>query len=202
MSLCTWNSVVRGGLAGPAVISVLTVWLFSREQTAERLTAVFWWGQMRPSATFLVSLLGCSSPHYCLLSKQTRPVPEGLPSPAEPCQAEPGTNRPPLTILKYRLSIFNSRNKKLFQLVTSKVVPHVVVQAVVVTSDVQTSPTCHWNLCVFLEDEVHLNVTGLSRSLVCSCVAEMMLYRSKLNWPLAKKPPINKDRPVKAVTLN
>lgn len=63
-----------------------------------------------------------------------------------PSQA--GTNRPPLTAVKYRLSIFNSRNKKLFQLVTNKVVPHVVVQAVVVITDVHTSPTHHWNLFV------------------------------------------------------
>ncbi|KAI3373935.1 hypothetical protein L3Q82_022503 [Scortum barcoo] len=69
---------------------------------------------MRPSATFLVSLLGCSLPHYCLLSKQTGPVPEGLLSRAVPSQA--GTNRPPLTVLKYKLSIFNPGNKKVFHM--------------------------------------------------------------------------------------
>lgn len=53
---------------------------------------------MRPSATFLVSILGCSTPHYCLLYKQIRPVPEGLLGQVVPSRA--GTNHPPLTVRK------------------------------------------------------------------------------------------------------
>ena len=68
---------------------------FQRDKAAERLMVIFWWGQMRPSATFLLSLLGCSPPHYCLLHKQTRPAPEGLLRQAQSRQAKPPTSDGP-----------------------------------------------------------------------------------------------------------
>lgn len=110
---------------------------------------------MRPDETF--SHIPGQSPGLQLATllpavQINKANPRGPPEPGRAMPSQAGTNHPPLTVLKYRLSIFNSRNKKLFQCVTNKVVPHVVAQAVVVAVDAQTPPNCHWNLCVFLKD--------------------------------------------------
>lgn len=151
-------------------VAVRSAWFFRerRQQTGSRSSFDEARWDLEPHS-WSVSWAAARHITVCCPNKQ------GQSQRAEPSRA--GTNRPPLTLLKYRLSIFNSE-QKLFQSATNKVVPHVVVGAVVVTSAVRTSAARRWNLCEFLK-------AGCQRSLL---EPGLFFNCRDRNWPFAQTP--------------